>query len=63
MGAWTGLFLATQRGIENGAYYHPVGVRKAGSQFASDQGETDRLWEWTERELGSYNGESGWPEA
>lgn len=62
-GAWTGLFLATQEGVENGAYYEPVGVKKAGSKFAGDRTEVDKLWDWTEKELDLYNGGIGWPKA
>jgi len=37
--------------VREGYYYTPVGVRCAGCWFARDQGNVDRLWRWTEREL------------
>lgn len=60
-GAWTGLFLATQEEVENGAYYEPVGVKKAGSKPSQDQNEAEKLWSWTEKELMLYNRGIGWP--
>lgn len=61
-GAWTGLFLATQNGVESGAYYEPVGVKKVGSKASRDQSEVKKCWEWTEEELRLYSGGVEWPE-
>ena len=61
-GAYTGLFLATQKGVENGAYYEPIGVLKPGSKFSKDQAEIDKLWGWTDAELKTHGG-PGWPKA
>jgi NAD(P)-dependent dehydrogenase (short-subunit alcohol dehydrogenase family) len=38
-------------GLENGAYYKPVGVKSLGSGFARDEGLRRKFWEWTESEL------------
>lgn len=62
-GARTGLFLATQKVAENGAYYEPVGVKKAGSKWGRDPEEAEKCWIWTEKELRLYNGGIGWPKA
>jgi hypothetical protein len=40
--------------LENGAFYHPVGKKKAGSAWARDVGLQKKLWEWTEAELGRH---------
>ena len=63
-GAQTALWLATaEKGsIENGRYYAPKpwGKPKEGSRWATDQKQTDELWEWTSKELAEHGG-PGWP--
>lgn len=56
---WCGVAPAAE--VVSGRYYEPVGVVKAGSKWARDEGLKEELWEWTERELG-VNGGVGWPE-
>lgn len=46
---------AKKEELRNGAYYVPVGNRKAQNKFASDEDMGRRLWEWTETELQKAN--------
>ena len=60
-GAENGLWVAFAKGVENGAYYEPVGVlaeEKKG--FFTDQKLADELWQWTDEELLAHGG-PGWP--
>ena len=41
--------------MENGAYYDPVGVKGTRSKASRDDKLGEELWEWTEKELASYN--------
>jgi len=53
-GAWTQTWAATtaKGGLENGAYYEPVGVKTVPkTRQGKDEGLAGELWEWTEREL------------
>jgi len=52
-GSWNTVWCATaSREVVREAYYYtPVGVSCLGCFFARDQGNVDRLWRWTEREL------------
>jgi len=51
-GAKTQLWAATaMANVESGVYYHPIGVKSAGSKFAQSKKLEDELWEWTEKEL------------
>lgn len=65
-GAGPGLWLGTTQrtNIENGRYYElgTWGKPKDGSPHAVDQKLTDRLWEWTNKEL-KQHGAPGWPQA
>lgn len=51
--AWNGLWAATgdRNGVENGAYYEPVGIKPSLKDYRGDEKLEERLWEWTEREL------------
>jgi len=42
---------ASREVVREAYYYTPVGVSCLGCFFARDQGNVDRLWRWTEREL------------
>jgi NAD(P)-dependent dehydrogenase (short-subunit alcohol dehydrogenase family) len=51
-GAKTPLWAATaEDGVESGSYYTPIGVKSAGSAYASDEKLEERLWQWTEKAL------------
>ena len=53
-GAYTQTWAATtaKGGLENGAYYEPVGVKTVPkTRQGKDEGLAGELWEWTEREL------------
>ncbi|KAK5078967.1 hypothetical protein LTS08_003881 [Lithohypha guttulata] len=41
------------QGVKNGTFYHPVGVAGKDSGLAKDEHDvlSDKLWEWTEKEL------------
>lgn len=63
VGAKNQLWAATAHGVKNGGNYDPVGVDSSmSSKLATDQKLTDKLWEWTTKELAEH-GAPGWPEA
>ncbi|KAI9834108.1 MAG: hypothetical protein M1826_005219 [Phylliscum demangeonii] len=45
---------APRAALVNGAYYTPVGQRNKGSRWAQDEALAERLWVWTEEELGKH---------
>ncbi|KAK8029727.1 alcohol dehydrogenase Bli-4 [Apiospora rasikravindrae] len=45
------LWAATSPDVVSGKYYEPVGIPNKESAVAKDDGLSDRLWEWTEKEL------------
>ncbi|ORY60984.1 retinol dehydrogenase [Pseudomassariella vexata] len=47
------LWAATARKevVENGAFYYPVAKKHQGNAYVRDEKLTDKLWEWTEKEL------------
>ncbi|KAK7995130.1 hypothetical protein PG990_013903 [Apiospora arundinis] len=47
------LWAATSPDVVSGKYYEPVGIPDKESVTAKDDGLSDQLWEWTEKELGS----------
>lgn len=54
-GCWTTLYAAAGQGVtweDNGAYFTPFGKRTKPSAVAGDEGLAEKLWEWTEGELG-----------
>ncbi|KAH7159488.1 hypothetical protein B0J13DRAFT_539072 [Dactylonectria estremocensis] len=46
------LWAATGEGVKNGEYYVPVGIPGKGSALSMDRELSQKLWEWTEKELG-----------
>jgi retinol dehydrogenase-12 len=60
-GTKTQLWCGVAADIENGKYYEPIGVVKAGSKWVRDETKRDELWQWTDEEL-KANGGPGWPE-
>ena len=56
------LWCAVAPEVESGKYYDPIGVVKAGSNWAQDETKREELWQWTEKELKAHGG-PGWPEA
>ncbi|KAF2870157.1 short-chain dehydrogenase/reductase [Massariosphaeria phaeospora] len=50
-GAKNSLWCATQEGVQNGAFYYPVGLPGKESQLVKDGELGERLWKWTEQEL------------
>jgi len=60
-GAKTQLWCGFAKEVENGKYYEPIGVARAGSKWVQDKKKKDELWQWTEDELKAHNG-PGWPE-
>lgn len=58
--AWNQQWAATaplgkgQRQVESGTYYEPVGLKPGLSRMAKDDGLADRLWDWTQKELESW---------
>jgi NAD(P)-dependent dehydrogenase (short-subunit alcohol dehydrogenase family) len=61
-GAKTQLWCGIAEEVENGKYYEPIGVKKAGSKWVQDESKRDELWLWTEKEMKAHGG-PGWPEA
>ncbi|KAI8633247.1 NAD(P)-binding protein [Xylariaceae sp. FL1651] len=61
-GAENGLWLATSKELQNGAYYEPIGVLEDQKRFIADQKMADELWDWTNKEL-KQHGVPGWPKA
>lgn len=59
-GAKTQLWCGVAEEVENGKYYEPIGVEKAGSKWAQDEKKRDELWQWTEEEMRAHGG-PGWP--
>ncbi|KAH7151652.1 hypothetical protein DER46DRAFT_690711 [Fusarium sp. MPI-SDFR-AT-0072] len=53
-GAKTQLWAATGQGVDSGEYYEPIAVAGRSSKIAKDQTIADELWEWTEKEIESY---------
>lgn len=49
------LWAGTMKGVENGEYYEPVGKTGKGSAQAYDDGEAEKLWEWTGKELEGHD--------
>lgn len=60
-GTKTQLWCGVAPEVENGKYYEPIGVMKAGSKWVQDEAKRDELWQWTEKELKAHGG-PGWPE-
>ena len=60
-GTKTQLWCGVAAEVENGKYYEPIGVVKAGSKWVQDATKRDELWQWTDEEL-KTNGGPGWPE-
>jgi len=58
-GAWNQTWAAVaplardgkSEGVRTGTFYHPVGLAGKDSQLAKNEELSDRLWEWTEKEL------------
>lgn len=48
------LWGATSAEVESGEYYEPIGVRGKGSPLTEDVELAEKLWAWTEAELGSW---------
>jgi NAD(P)-dependent dehydrogenase (short-subunit alcohol dehydrogenase family) len=61
-GAKTQLWCGIAEEVENGKYYEPIGVKKAGSKWVQDESKRDELWLWTEKEMKAHGG-PGWPKA
>ncbi|KAM0540653.1 hypothetical protein ACHAPJ_013546 [Fusarium lateritium] len=53
-GALNQLWASVSDSVVSGEYYAPVGIHGKASQLATDDQLADRLWEWTEKELESY---------
>jgi NAD(P)-dependent dehydrogenase (short-subunit alcohol dehydrogenase family) len=52
--------LGREIGAKSGHYYEPVGKDKVLKGAAGEQNLVDKLWEWTNNEIVSYNS-TGWP--
>lgn len=46
------LWCATGKDVVSGRFYHPIGAGNAGRGFPDDKELGEKLWEWTEAELG-----------
>ncbi|KAM0715201.1 hypothetical protein Q7P37_009666 [Cladosporium fusiforme] len=55
-GAYNMCWVATtqRENLKNGAYYEPVGWLGTMTAVSKDQVAIDRLWDWTQQELGEY---------
>lgn len=60
-GTKTQLWCGVAPEVENGKYYEPIGVAKAGSKWVQDATKRDELWKWTTEELKAHGG-LGWAE-
>ena len=47
--------VAPSEKVKNGVVYYPVAKEHRGSDLVNDLREEERLWEWTEKELASFN--------
>jgi len=54
-GAKNGLWAATADDVVSGQYYEPVGVEGGESEHVRDEEFGEKLWEWTQRELGDVS--------
>ncbi|KAI0197840.1 hypothetical protein F4808DRAFT_463377 [Astrocystis sublimbata] len=52
------LWAATSSDVVSGKYYEPVGVPGKESKLALDESLSQKLWEWTESELGAVSSPS-----
>jgi NAD(P)-dependent dehydrogenase (short-subunit alcohol dehydrogenase family) len=56
-GALTQLWAATAKSedVKSGGFYYPVGVKSKDARLANADEQGEELWQWTERELRSYD--------
>lgn len=48
------LWASVADGVSSGEYYEPVGIGGTESKEAKDEKLMERMWEWTQEELGGY---------
>jgi len=60
-GAWNQTWAAVaplakdgQEGVKSGTFYWPVGITGKDSKLAKDETLTEKLWDWTEKELAGH---------
>lgn len=53
-GARNQLWASVSKDVKSGEYYKPVGISGGGSKLSTNDELAERLWEWTEHELGSF---------
>lgn len=58
---WCATASVSRGGVKTGQHYQPVGEMKAFQGYTADQKLVDELWDWTNKEIASYN-PNGWPE-
>jgi len=54
-GVHTQLWAATSQDARTGKYYVPFAKENAGTAYVQDEKLQGKLWEWTEKELASFN--------
>jgi retinol dehydrogenase-12 len=52
-GVKNGLWAMTSDDVQSGRYYEPVGVLGKGSALSRDRELGEKLWKWTQEELGN----------
>jgi retinol dehydrogenase-12 len=53
-GVKNGLWVLTAQDLQTGRYYEPVGVLGKGSALSRDRELGERLWKWTQEEIGNH---------
>jgi retinol dehydrogenase-12 len=53
--SWNTLWAATGSRVVSGEYYEPIGILGTRTKKSKDQELRNKLWEWTEEQLKSWN--------
>lgn len=54
MGTWNQLWAASSEKAQSGTLYFPVGKVNAGSSYSQDADQSEKLWQWTEKEFAEH---------